>query len=97
MNTPGRTRTPNLRIRSPRGKSKNPEKNTVSRKRAAPGAARSAENDPQPADLDPLTDAFAAALAAIPEAEQSSIVKHIKALAKMSPDKRAAILTLTVG
>ncbi len=42
-------------------------------------------------DLDGLADA----LNAIPEAERAAVVDHINALARMSPGRRAAILTLT--
>ncbi len=39
--------------------------------------------------------AFAEALAALPEGDRSAVVAHIAALTRLSPAKRAAILTLT--
>ena len=38
---------------------------------------------------------MADALAAVPEADRPATVKHVAALAKLSPAKRAAIQTLT--
>ena len=91
--TPGRTRTSNLRIRSPQGISEKPEKNKDSRKRAAPGAAPSAEDGPDAPRLTALADA----LAALPEADRPATMKHLTALAKLGPQKLAAIRALMDG
>ena len=40
-------------------------------------------------------DALAAALATIPKAEHAAVVDHVAALANLSPEKRAALMTLS--
>jgi hypothetical protein len=62
--------------------------------RAAPGAARGAPG-PEPKDTADLTGRVAEALEILPTAERAAVVGHVEELARMSPVRRAAILTLT--
>ncbi|MEX0776438.1 MAG: hypothetical protein WD042_12105 [Phycisphaeraceae bacterium] len=55
---------------------------------------RSNAQQPDPLAM-ALADALADALAALPEADRAAVVAHVAALAKLSPGKRAAMLTLT--
>ncbi len=48
-----------------------------------------------PPSSDPHVAALIDALAGLPEADRKAVAEHVAALAKLSPGKRAAILTLT--
>lgn len=59
--------------------------------------ADSAQQPAQQPDsnADPLAADLADALSALPEADRLAVVAHVRALAKLSPAKRLALLTLT--
>ena len=61
--------------------------------RAAPGAALSAEEDLSDAER----SALGHALAALPKSERAGVVEHVRALARMKQEKRAAVLILSSG
>ena len=45
----------------------------------------------------PDVEALTAALEALPQSERAAVVAHVKILSQLSPSRRAALLTLTVG
>ena len=77
----------------------NPSENkgATSESGAKSGALRG-DSDAKPAPATPADPHLAAlidALACLPEADRKAVAEHVAALAKLSPGKRAAILTLT--
>ena len=95
---PPRTRTLNPRIKSPQAESENPGKHRADD--TTPTQSPPVEHGEAPdanAAGDPTAAAIVEALEHIPAEERAAILDHLRALAAMTPKRRAALLTLTAS